>query len=134
MSGEAPSGPAMTVERLKQFSDTWDSGDVDAILAFFTEDCVFQPSVEETPNRIFRGKAEVAEEFRRIFARDDGYESRSGLHFVCGSMGYCEWSLVVRETPELVEIRGCDFFEFSGDLIARKDAYRKVTKWLDSEG
>lgn len=120
----------MTVARLQQFSDAWDSADLREVMTFFTEDCVFQPSVEEAPNVIFRGKRAVADEFRRIFARDEGYESRSGLHLVFGSFGYCEWSLVVSQSPELVEIRGCDFFEFSGDLIARKDAYRKVAAWM----
>jgi len=102
-----------------------------AVMAFFTEDCIFMPSVEDRPNLAFHGKQAVEEEFTRIFARDEGLGSRSGLHVVLGQYGYCEWSLVVEEAPVPVEIRGCDFFEFRGDLIYKKNAFRKATRWFE---
>ena len=116
----------MTVERLLAFSEAWNRAALDEVMSFFTEDCVFLPSVEELPNEEFRGRAAVAGEFARIFERDAHFESRSGLHFVCGDFGYCEWSLVATEDGREVEIRGCDFFRFSGGLIAKKDAFRKT--------
>jgi ketosteroid isomerase-like protein len=122
---------SMTTARLKQFSDAWDRGDIDDVMSFFTEDCVFHPSIEETPGATFHGRTAVAEEFRRIFARDKIYQSHSGLHVVFGSYGYCEWSLVGPNGVGKVEIRGCDFFEFRGGMIAKKDAFRKSIGWLD---
>jgi ketosteroid isomerase-like protein len=116
----------MTVERLLAFSAAWNRAALDEVMSFFTEDCVFLPSVEAVPNEAFRGRAAVAREFARIFERDGHFESRSGLHLVCGDFGYCEWSLVVTEDGREVEVRGCDFFVFSGGLIARKDAFRKT--------
>lgn len=117
----------MTVARLEAFSAAWNRANIDEVMSFFADDCVFLPSVEETPNAEFRGRAAIAKEFCRIFERDAGYDSRSGLHVVFGNYGYCEWSLVGTKDGRIVEVRGCDFFVFSGDLIARKDAYRKTT-------
>ncbi len=125
---------AMTVERLQQFSAAWNAADLPAVMSFFTEDCVFLPSVEDRPGLAFHGKQSVAEAFARIFARDAGFGSRSGLHVVLGRYGYCEWSLVVEEGDQPMEIRGCDFFEFRGDLICRKDAFRKATTWWVEQG
>lgn len=122
---------SMTTARLQQFSDAWDRADINAVMSFFTDDCVFHPSVEETPGATFRGRVAVAEAFQRIFARDKAYQSRSGLHVVFGPYGYCEWSLVGHEGAERVEIRGCDFFEFREGKIAKKDAFRKSIRWLD---
>jgi SnoaL-like domain len=120
----------MTPDRLRGFSDAWDRGDVELVMSFFAPDCVFSPSVEAQPGLSFHGKAAVEAEIRRILARDADGISRSGDHVVLGNRGYSEWSLVYRYGDEDLELRGCDIFEFSGDLIVRKDAFRKSALWL----
>lgn len=120
----------MTVARLQSFSDAWDRGDLDTLMTFFTEDCEFSPSVESAPGQLFCGKAAVAAEFKQIFQRDGGFKSRSGVHAVLGTIGYCEWFLIVDQSPRLKQISGCDVFEFEGDLIRRKNAFRKTPLWL----
>lgn len=130
---KAESARKMTEERLKEFSDAWDRADLDGVMAFFTDDCVFQPSVEYSPGYQFTGRAAVAEEIRRIFARDGGLKSSSGIHVVFGDCGYCEWSLITHLDGKQAEIRGCDFFRFEGDRICRKDAFRKATLWLKEQ-
>lgn len=121
----------MTPERLRSFSDAWDAGDVDLIMSYFVPDCSFSPSVEDEPGKTFRGKDEVAAEIRRILARDADGVSRSGDHIVMGDRGYSEWSITFVRNEQELELRGCDIFEFRGDLIVRKEAYRKAALWLE---
>ena len=65
--------------------------------------------------------------FELMLAHDAGSESREGRVFVAGELGVAEWSYAYkREDGTEVEIRGCDIFEFHGEKIARKDAFRKV--------
>jgi len=120
----------MTPRRLKAFSDAWDQGDVDLIMSYFHQDCTFSPSVEDQPGKTFHGKTEVEAEIRRILARDADGVSRSAGHVVMGNRGYSEWSIVFELGDREGELRGCDLFEFAGDLILRKDAYRKSALWL----
>ena len=50
----------MTTERLDAFMDAWNAHDVDAIVGFFAEDCVFHPSVgTELMGASYVGRDEV---------------------------------------------------------------------------
>lgn len=121
----------MTQERLRAFSDAWDSGDIVRIMAFFARDCAFSPSVEDEPGKTFYGRDQVEAEIRRILSRDADGVSSSGDHIVMGNRGYSEWSITFNRDGQDQQLRGCDIFEFDGDLIVRKDAYRKSALWLD---
>ncbi len=104
--------------------EAFNAHDVDAILEFFTEDCVF-----DTP----RGGRHVGkEEVRKGFqARFDGIPDivyGDARHFVSGDRGASEWTIrgTQAATGEPIEVRGCDLFEFSGGKISRKDSYWKI--------
>ena len=46
---------------------------------------------------------------------------------VAGDRGAAEWTFrATAEGGEAFEVRGCDLFEFDGDLIRVKNAFRKV--------
>ena len=50
-----------------------------------------------------------------------------GRQRISGSVGVAEWSFEdPRDDGRTVLIRGCDIFEFVGDKIRKKDAFRKV--------
>ena len=51
---------------------------------------------------------------------------------VAGDRGAAEWTFRASgDDGEPFELRGCDLFEFDGDLIKTKNAFRKVRETLD---
>ena len=113
----------MTTPALAGLLDAFNAHDVDAIMAFFTEDCVY-----DTP----RGQRLVGtEEVRKGFqARFDGIPDivyDDDRHFVSGDRGVSEWTIRgTQVSGERIEVRGCDLFEFTDGRISRKDSYWKI--------
>ena len=112
----------MTTERLDAFMDAWNAHDVDAIVGFFAEDCVFHPlGRHRADGRHLRGAGRVRRGVAAFFERypDGRFEDASA--FVAGDRGASEWTFVSGDTA----VRGCDLFEFQGDRISVKNAFRK---------
>jgi steroid delta-isomerase-like uncharacterized protein len=123
VSSVASQEGAMTTAALEGFLDAFNAHDVDAIMSFFSEDCVF-----DTPRgQRYVGKEEVR---RGIQARFDGIPDivyGDERHFTAGDRGVSEWTIRgTQVTGEPIEVRGCDLFEFSGGKISRKDSYWKI--------
>jgi ketosteroid isomerase-like protein len=115
---------------LKSVLDAFNRHDLDAIMALFVEDCVFEsPRGPDPWGRRFEGKEAVAEGLGARFAGipDVSYEGHGD--FVAGERGASEWTL--RGTTvdgERLEVRGCDLWTFRGDAIVRKDSYWKIVE------
>lgn len=120
--------PLMTQERLRAFGAAWSRGDVDELMGFMTDDCIYSASVGPEPGRTYRGRAEVRQGFTAMLSHDAAGESQAGPVVVCGTWGSAQWSYLFTEPDgTTTEVRGCDLFEFRGDKIVRKDAFRKTT-------
>lgn len=118
----------MTVERLREFGAAWGRGDVDALMSYMTDDCVYSASVGPEPGKTYVGSDAVRAGFVELLAFDADAENREGDMWVHGDRGVAEWSCVFTNADgTTTEIRGCDLFRFEGDKIAVKDAYRKTT-------
>ena len=108
--------------------DAFNAHDLDAIMAFFTEDCVFDTPRGPAPggHRLV-GKEEVRKGFQ---ARLDGIpdiEYGDARHWACGDRGVSEWTIRgTQTTGEPIEVRGCDLLEFTDGKISRKDAFWKI--------
>lgn len=117
------------VERMRQVLDLFNAHDLDAIMAHFSEDCVFEsPRGPDPWGRRFVGKDEVR---RGLAARFEGIPDVSYTdddHFACGDRGVSEWT--IRGTTvdgERIDVRGCDLWTFAPDgSIARKDSFWKL--------
>ena len=113
----------MTQPDLDALLDAFNSHDVEAILEFFTEDCVF-----DTPRgQRMVGKAQVRDGFQARFDGIPDIVYGDARHFASGDRGVSEWT--IRGTTaagEPIEVRGCDLFEFSDGKISRKDSYWKI--------
>lgn len=117
----------MTLERLAEFGAAWRSKDLDRLMEFMTDDCVFRASVGFEPGTTFRGRAEVRRGFELMLAYDAGFESQGGAAFIVGDRGASQWSYVRTEDDGQVhQVDGCDLYEFVGGRIRVKDAYRRV--------
>ena len=117
----------MTPEILAAFAAAWSRGDVDKLMSFITDDCVYSASVGPEPGTTYTGREAVRQGFENMLKYDAGRQSRGGPVFIVGNKGAAEWSYhFTDETGRQVEIKGCDLFEFAGNKIRRKDAYRKT--------
>jgi hypothetical protein len=55
---------------------------------------------------------------------------RNDEHYVAGDTGMSKWTLrgTVAATGQRIEVRGCDFFEFRGGKVLKKDSYWKLVE------
>jgi ketosteroid isomerase-like protein len=110
--------------------DGFNAHDVDAILAEFDDDCVFEaPRGPDPWGRRFVGKDDVRAGFEARFAGIPDVRYRGEADFVAGDRGVSEWTLTGTTTDgERLEVRGCDLWTFRGNRVARKDSYWKIVE------
>ncbi len=116
------------LEILAEYVDAWNRRDLDRVMALMSEECSYHPSaVFERDKTAYVGRAEVERAILRFLERfrEGGYVDTRA--FVAGDRGAAQWTWRgVDRDGNSVEIHGCDFYEFDGDRITRKDSYRKV--------
>jgi ketosteroid isomerase-like protein len=115
---------------LQAFLDAFNARDVDAIMSFFTDDCVLDMPRGPAPGGLrLVGKDEVR---KGIQSRFDGIPDivyGDDRHFTCGDRGVSEWTIRgTQATGEPIEVRGCDLFEFTDGKISRKDSFWKIVE------
>lgn len=126
------SSAAMTLERLAEFGNAWLGKDLDALMQFMTDDCEFRASVGPEPGAVFTGREDVRRGFELMLRYDEAAQGHGGNTFLDGRFGASQWSFSYPgENGTTVEVRGCDLYEFEGDRIRVKDAYRKVLGEID---
>jgi steroid delta-isomerase-like uncharacterized protein len=113
---------------LQGFLDAFNAHDVDAIMSFFTEDCVFDMPRGPAPGgRRLVGKDQVREGIRSRFEGIPDVRYGDDRHWVCGDRGVSEWTISgTQANGERIEVRGCDLFEFRDGKISRKDSFWKI--------
>ena len=122
-----PSANASTAV-LQAFLDAFNAHDVDAIMSFFTEDCVFDmPRGPGPGGRRLVGKDQVREGIQSRFDGIPDIHYGDDRHRLCGDRGVSEWTIRgTQRTGERIEVRGCDLFELVDDKISRKDSFWKI--------
>jgi len=115
---------------LRQITDAFNRHDLDAIMAFFTDDAVFlSPRGPEPFGRRFEGKDAVREGLAARFSGIPDVHYGDDDHFVAGDRGASEWTLTGTTTDGVrLEVRGCDLWTFRDGLIARKDSFWKIVE------
>ena len=113
---------------LQAFLEAFNAHDVDAVMAFFAEDCVFDTPRGPAPGgRHLVGKQEVQEGIQARFDGIPDIHYGDERHWSCGDRGVSEWTIRGTQLDgESIEVRGCDLFEFNGDKIRRKDSFWKI--------
>jgi ketosteroid isomerase-like protein len=69
--------PTMTAERLRQFGAAWARADLDALMGFVTDDCIYLASVGPEPGTTYRGREQVRRRFAAMLAYDRGRERQA---------------------------------------------------------
>jgi steroid delta-isomerase-like uncharacterized protein len=113
---------------LHAFLDAFNAHDVDAIMSFFTDDCVFDMPRGPAPGgRRLTGKEQVRAGIQSRFDGIPDIHYGDDRHWTAGDRGVSEWTIRgTQATGERIEVRGCDLFEFADGKISRKDSFWKI--------
>lgn len=118
----------VTTELLKGFLDAFNRHDLNAIMSYFADDCVFyMPRGAKPRGDRYLGKKEVSEGLAKRFEGIPDVHYGDDLHWVCGNFGVSEWTLTGTSTSgQQIEVRGVDLLEFAHGKITRKDSFWKI--------
>jgi ketosteroid isomerase-like protein len=117
----------VTIKDLEAFADGWNRHDVDFLMTFMAEECVFETSAgPEAAGKRYVGRKQVREGFAGVFRRFPDVHFSNARHFVSGDRGLSEWLFTATTTDgKRVEVTGCDVFTFKDGKIAVKNSYLK---------
>jgi len=115
---------------LQAFLDAFNAHDVDAIMSFFTEDCVLDmPRGPGPGGRRLVGQEQVRAGIQSRFDGIPDVHYGDDRHWLCGDRAVSEWTIRgTQRTGEPIEVRGCDLFELAGGKISRKDSFWKIVE------
>jgi len=117
----------VTPEVLQAFADAWNRHDLDALMAFMAEDCVFESSAgPDVCGTRCVGHDAVRASYAEVWSTFPDAHWGGARHFVHGDRGVSEWTFTgTRSDGGRVEVHGCDLFTFRDGKIALKNSYRK---------
>ena len=117
----------VTPEVLQAFADAWNRHDLDALMSFMTEDCVFESSAgSDVCGTRTVGHDAVRASYAEAWSTFPDAHWGGARHFVHGDRGVSEWTFTgTRADGGRVEVHGCDLFTFRDGKIALKNSYRK---------
>ena len=126
----APENNAMTdvtTTTLEAFAAAWNRHDIDALMSFMTDDCVFESNAgPDVAGTRFRGREEVRRGFMHAWQVYPDASWNDAKHFVSGDRGASEWIFAGKDKDgQAVEVAGCDLFQFRGGKIEKKNSFRK---------
>ena len=119
----------VTIKDLETFFGRgWNRHDVDFLMTFMSDDCVFESAAgPDACGTRHAGRERVRAAFARVLASFPDVRFEDTRHFVAGDRGVSEW--IFRGTSAAdgknVEVNGCDVFTFRGGKIAVKTSYLK---------
>ena len=119
--------PGVTTEMLQAFAEAWNRHDIDALMSFMAEDCVFEASAgPDVFGTRYAGRDAVRAGFAEVWATFPDAKWSNARHFVREDRGVSEWTFTgTRADGTRVEVQGCDLFTFRDGRISLKNSYRK---------
>ena len=120
----------ISLDTLKAFLDAFNRHDLDAIMDFFAEECVFyMPRGSDPRGDRFEGKAQVRAGLAKRFEGLPDVHYGEDTHWACGELGVSEWTLTgTAPNGKKVRVRGVDLLEFREGKITRKDSFWKIVE------
>lgn len=118
----------VTIQLMKDFLEAFNRHDLDAIMEFFAEDCLFyMPRGSQPRGDRYVGKREVRAGLSKRFEGIPDVHYGEDKHWVCDDFGVSEWTLTGTSTAgKRIEVRGVDLLEFDQGKITRKDSFWKI--------
>jgi steroid delta-isomerase-like uncharacterized protein len=116
-----------TIEILDGFANAFNAHDVDRVLSYMTDDCVFEASAgPDVDGEKFVGREAVKKAFEDVFKTYPDAHWGNVRHFISGERAVSEWTFTgTKQDGSKVEVMGCDLFTLRNGKIAIKNSYRK---------
>lgn len=117
----------VSIEFLEAFADAWNRHDVDALMSFMTDDCVFEASGgEDACGTRYEGAEAVRNGYSKAWKDFPDAQWNNARHFVRGNQGVSHWTFTgTNSEGKRSEVTGCDIFTFRDGKILVKNSYRK---------
>jgi ketosteroid isomerase-like protein len=118
----------VTPATLAAFSDAWNRHDIDALMGFMSDDCVFQTAVgPDACGTRHGGSAAVRAAFAAAWGVIPDAQWVNGQHFVQGDFGTSQWTFTgTAADGSRIETDGIDVFTFRNGKIVLKNVFRKA--------
>ncbi|MGF1748661.1 nuclear transport factor 2 family protein [Vibrio cionasavignyae] len=116
------------VEFLQSFSDAWNNHDIEALMGFITDDCVFHTVAGDgVLGNTIAGREAVRKSFELVWQNFPDAAWSDPSHFVCGDRAVSE-STFSATNPDggVIEARMVDVFTLKDGKISVKNAFRKT--------
>ena len=117
----------VTVAFLQAFADAWNRHDVEDLMSFVADDCVFESSAgDEACGTRHEGAEAVRKGYAKAWEDFPDAQWNDAHHFVNANRGVSEWIFTgTHADGKRVEVAGCDIFTFRDGKILIKNSYRK---------
>ena len=118
----------VTTELLKGFLEGFNRHDLDAIMEYFADNCVFyMPRGAGPRGDRYVGQKEVRAGLAKRFEGIPDVRYGDDQHWICGDFGVSEWTLTGTSTSgQHIEVRAVDLVEFAQGKVIRKDSFWKI--------
>jgi len=118
---------SITAQTLADFADAWNRHDLEALMGFMHDECVFHAVAgPDVLGRTFSGRTEVADGFKAAWTNIPDAAWLDGVHFVAGDRGVSECTFKGTQADGCrIEARMVDVFTFKDGKILMKKAFRK---------
>ena len=118
----------MSEADLAAFSDAWNRHDIDALMAFMHDECVFETAAgPDACGTRHVGTQAVRKAFAAAWEAVPDAQWRDGRHHVMGDFGVSEWTFTgTAADGSRIEVHGVDLFTFRDGKIALKNVFRKA--------
>jgi ketosteroid isomerase-like protein len=121
-------GELRNLETIRQQFDGFAQRDLDAVMATFAEDCVYESASGPTPQGTrFSGKQALLDEFRRLFETMPTLVYDDLTTIVDGDRGIAHWTVAIPgvDGSRTIALEGIDFFDFENGKVTKKRSWLK---------
>jgi ketosteroid isomerase-like protein len=122
-----PTNPAVSTATLAAFSAAWNRHDIDGLMTFMHDDCVFQTAAgDQACGTRHVGREAVRKAFAAAWAVVADAQWINDRHVVAGDFGVSEWTFTgTAADGSRIETDGVDLFAFKEGKIQTKNVFRK---------
>lgn len=126
-TNQKTSQDSITNKVLVGFTNAFNAHDVNAILSYMANDCIFLASAgPDAEGEKFAGKEAVKKAFEEVFKTYPDAHWGNVTYLISGDRTVTEWLFTgTKADGSRVEVTGCDLCTFRDGKIVLKNSYRK---------
>ena len=114
-----------TLAVIEDFNEAFGRGDIDAIMALMSDDCVFESTSPAPDGEAHVGQREVRRYWERFFAGTVAPHFAAEELFASGRRAVCRWRFTWGEDGNTGHVRGVDVLRVRDGKVAEKLSYVK---------